>query len=180
MRKAFLKSARDTLVDMKKQLLAEIQQDLKQGREASKDEGMDTYDLASEARDREINFILTDRDRGKLQAIEDALERIDDGSYGMCESCEAEIAEGRLVAMPFTRPSRTGRATTTAPIGASAPPTSTKKATERPLFGPAHAARGHPRMPAMRAACATRSDRTSAPPSIGAASRLSTRPPRAR
>lgn len=103
MRKAFLKSARDTLTEMKKQLLTEIQQDLKQGREASKDEGMDTYDLASEARDREINFILTDRDRGKLQAIEDALERIDDGSYGVCESCEAEVAEGRLQAMPFTR-----------------------------------------------------------------------------
>ncbi len=103
MRKAFLKSARETLLEMKKQLLAEIQQDLKQGREASKDEGMDTYDLASEARDREITFILTDRDRGKLQAIEDALERIDEGSYGVCESCEAEVAEGRLQAMPFTR-----------------------------------------------------------------------------
>jgi DnaK suppressor protein len=103
MRKTFLKTARETLLEMKKQLLAEIQQDLKQGREASKDEGMDTYDLASEARDREINFILTDRDRGKLQAIEDALERIEEGSYGICESCEAEIAEGRLQAMPFTR-----------------------------------------------------------------------------
>jgi DnaK suppressor protein len=103
MRKAFLKTARETLDEMKKQLLAEIQHDLKQGREASKDEGMDTYDLASEERDREISFLLTDRDRGKLQAIEDALDRCDDGSYGICESCEAEIAEGRLVAMPFTR-----------------------------------------------------------------------------
>jgi DnaK suppressor protein len=103
MRKAFLKTARETLETMKRQLLAEIQQDLKQGREASKDEGMDTYDLASEEREREINFILTDRDRGKLQAIEDALDRIDDGSYGVCESCEQEIAEGRLQAMPFTR-----------------------------------------------------------------------------
>jgi len=103
MRKVFLKSARDTLVAMKKQVLEEIKHDLKQGREASKDEGMDTYDLASEERDREISFILTDRDRGKLQAIEDALDRIEEGSYGICESCEAEIAEGRLVAMPFTR-----------------------------------------------------------------------------
>ncbi len=103
MRKAFLKTAHETLSEMKKQLLAEIQHDLKQGREASKDEGMDTYDLASEERDREISFLLTDRDRGKLQAIEDALDRVDDGSYGICESCEAEIAEGRLVAMPFTR-----------------------------------------------------------------------------
>ena len=103
MRKSFLKSAREKLLEMKKQLLAEIQQDIKQGRESSKDEGMDTYDLASEERDREINFILTDRDRGKLQAIEDALDRVEEGSYGLCESCEAEIAEGRLLALPFTR-----------------------------------------------------------------------------
>jgi DnaK suppressor protein len=103
MRKAFLKTARETLVKMKEQLLQEIQHDLREGREMSKDEGMDAYDLASEERAREISLILSDRDRGKLQAIEDALERIDDGSYGVCESCESEIAEGRLVAMPFTR-----------------------------------------------------------------------------
>ena len=103
MRKAFLKKAKATLLEMKREVMAEIRQDLKQGREGSKDDGMDAYDLASEERDREISFILTDRDRGKLQAIEDALERIEDGSYGECESCEAEIAEGRLEAMPFTR-----------------------------------------------------------------------------
>jgi len=103
MRKSFLKSQREKLEEMKRQLLAEIRHDLKQGRESSKDEGMDTYDLASEERDREINFILSDRDRGKLQAIESALERIGDASYGVCESCESEIAEGRLLAMPFTR-----------------------------------------------------------------------------
>ena len=57
---------------------------------------MDTYDLASEERDREINFILSDRERVKLKQIDDALERLDDGSYGVCESCGLEIAEERL------------------------------------------------------------------------------------
>ena len=103
MRKAFLKTARETLESMKRQLLAEIQQDLKQGRESSKDEGMDTYDLASEEREREINFILTDRERGKLQAIEDALDRIDEGSYGVCESCGGAIERPRLKALPFAK-----------------------------------------------------------------------------
>jgi len=103
MRKAFLKAARERLLEQRRQVLREISNDLKQGREGAKDEGMDTYDLASEERDREISFILTDRDREKLQAIQDALDRIDDGSYGICESCESEIAEGRLEALPFTR-----------------------------------------------------------------------------
>jgi DnaK suppressor protein len=103
MRKAFLKKARETLVGMRGQLLRTVQADLHQGRELSKDEGMDTYDIASDARDREINLILTDRDRDKLQAIDDALARIEEGTYGVCESCESDVAEGRLEALPFTR-----------------------------------------------------------------------------
>jgi DnaK suppressor protein len=103
MRKAFLKSAREKLLEQRRQVLREISNDLREGREGAKDEGMDTYDLASEERDREISFILTDREREKLNAIQEALERIDDGSYGICDSCEAEISAGRLEALPFTR-----------------------------------------------------------------------------
>jgi DnaK suppressor protein len=103
MRKAALKSARERLLTMKRQILREINEDLKHGREGAKDDGMDTYDLASEERDREINFILTDREREKLQSVDEALERIEEGSYGICESCESEIAPARLEAMPFTR-----------------------------------------------------------------------------
>lgn len=103
MRKTTLKNAKELLSEMKRTILRDISEDLKHGREGAKDDGMDTYDLASEERDREINFILSDREREKLQAIEEALERIDDGTYGMCDSCESEIAPGRLEAMPFSR-----------------------------------------------------------------------------
>jgi len=103
MRKAFLKKARETLEGMRAQLLRNVRQEVQEGREQTKDEGMDTYDIASDARDREINLILNDREREKLQAIDEALGRVDDGSYGICESCESEIAEARLQALPFTR-----------------------------------------------------------------------------
>lgn len=103
MRKTFLKKARETLLAMRGQLVRNVQHDLQEGREQSKDEGMDTYDVASDARDREISLILTDRDRDKLLAIDDALARIEDGSYGVCDGCESDIAEARLEALPFTR-----------------------------------------------------------------------------
>jgi DnaK suppressor protein len=103
MRKSFLKQMQAKLLEMRRQLLREIDKDRQLGREVSKEGGMDSYDLASEERDREIAFLLTDRDREKLQAIQDALDRIEEGTYGICESCEAEIAEGRLMALPFTR-----------------------------------------------------------------------------
>ncbi len=102
-RKKFLGKVREHLTDMKTRLHTEIDSELKAEREGNKDEGMDTYDLASEERDREINFILSDRERMKIKQIDDAIERLDDHTYGICESCGLEIAEERLNAMPFTR-----------------------------------------------------------------------------
>lgn len=107
LRKEFLKKAEETLQETKKQLLREIQERVKEETEGSKDEGRDTYDLASDERDREINFILNDREREKLLAIDEALQRIKDKTYGICEcgceNCEGEIQLGRLKVLPFTR-----------------------------------------------------------------------------
>lgn len=101
-RKKFLAKMREQLLETKTRLLGEIDSELRAEREGNKDEGMDAYDLASEERDREINFILSDRERVKLTQINDALLRLDDGTYGVCESCGLEIAEERLKAMPFS------------------------------------------------------------------------------
>jgi len=102
-RRAFLKQAAVMLGETKKQLLKEIQGRVKEETEGVKDEGRDTYDLASDERDREINFILNAREREKLLAIDEALQRIKDKTYGLCESCEGEIQLGRLKVLPFTR-----------------------------------------------------------------------------
>lgn len=91
------------LQEMKRSLMKEMQGRVKGETEGSKDEGRDTYDLASDERDREINFILNDREREKLHAIDEALQRIADKTYGLCESCEGEIQLGRLKVLPFTR-----------------------------------------------------------------------------
>lgn len=103
MRKAFLKSQRERLTMMREQILADIANDTALTREGQKDEGMDAYDLASEERDRDINMILSDRDRQKLLSIDESLERIRQGTYGICEECELDISEERLKALPFTR-----------------------------------------------------------------------------
>ncbi len=107
MRKDFLKKTKESLTEMKKQLLREIRIGFKEESEGLKDEGRDTYDLASDERDREISMILNDRDRDKLVAIDDALQRIEDKSYGICEcegdNCEGEIGIERLKVLPFTR-----------------------------------------------------------------------------
>ena len=102
-RRDFLKQAAEMLQDMKRSLMKEMRGRVRGETEGSKDEGRDTYDLASDERDREINFILNDREREKLHAIDEALQRISEKTYGLCESCEGEIQLGRLKVLPFTR-----------------------------------------------------------------------------
>ena len=102
-RKEFLKQASEMLEEMKRAATKEMQGRVKGETEGIKDEGRDTYDLASDERDREINFILNDREREKLLAIDEALQRIAEKTYGICESCEGEIQLGRLKILPFTR-----------------------------------------------------------------------------
>ncbi len=94
---------RKLLLEMRREILREIREDLKEEREGEAAEGRDTYDVASDERDREINLLLSDRERKKLAMIEEALERLEAGTYGFCEECGEEIAAGRLEAMPFTR-----------------------------------------------------------------------------
>ncbi len=49
------------------------------------------------------NKVLAARLRTELDEVERALAKIDDGTYGLCEICRAQIAEPRLEAMPATR-----------------------------------------------------------------------------
>jgi RNA polymerase-binding transcription factor len=78
-----------------------VQTDLKPREEAS-DVG-DDLDQASTERDREFNLIMHQRHLRRLQQIQDAFERIQDGSYGLCEGTEEPINPKRLLIMPLAR-----------------------------------------------------------------------------
>jgi DnaK suppressor protein len=103
MRKREKDKFRGHLLQLRKEITREIKQDIQEGREGEAGDGRDTYDIASDERDREINLLLGDRERRKLLQIDDALHRIDTDVYGICEECDGEIAPGRLEAMPFSR-----------------------------------------------------------------------------
>ena len=90
---------------LKDETLQEIHKSLKNGTDvlAINEPSGDIYDQASSERDRELGLLLGDREREKLHAIDEALLRINEGEYGICEECEEEIPLGRLKAMPFAR-----------------------------------------------------------------------------
>jgi len=93
------------LTKIKEDTLREISKSVRNGTEAvaAIEPGGDIYDQASSERDRELGLLLGDREREKVHNIDEALLRIDEGEYGICEECDEEIPLGRLKAMPFTR-----------------------------------------------------------------------------
>lgn len=93
------------LEKLKEDTLREIKKSVKNGTEAVAviEPGGDIYDQASSERDRELGLLLGDREREKIHSIDEALLRIEDGEYGICEECDEDIPLGRLKAMPFAR-----------------------------------------------------------------------------
>jgi DnaK suppressor protein len=63
----------------------------------------DILDSVSEERTRELDMILTDREKQKLKQIDDALERIEEKTYGLCEECGVKIPRARLKVVPFAK-----------------------------------------------------------------------------
>lgn len=62
----------------------------------------DPTDRASLESDRNFELRIRDRERRLIKKIREALARIEDGTFGMCESCEEDIGDARLKARPVT------------------------------------------------------------------------------
>jgi DnaK suppressor protein len=70
---------------------------------ASPDDGIqDLADKAASAYSKELNFSLSDAERNLLMLIDEAFNRMRNGSYAICTNCGVEIGEKRLQAVPWT------------------------------------------------------------------------------
>jgi DnaK suppressor protein len=72
------------------------------GMTETKENYADPTDLASFESDRNFLLRIKDRERKLILKIKEALKRIDDGSFGICEVCGEDIDEKRLKARPVT------------------------------------------------------------------------------
>lgn len=62
----------------------------------------DITDLASFQTERNFELRIRDRERKLIAKIHESIQKIDDGTYGICENCDEEISEKRLIARPVT------------------------------------------------------------------------------
>ena len=95
--------SRKTLLDMKEKLVAEgLGKSLPEDLVRPFDIG-DEADRADTERTHEVSILLSARDKEKLLAIDEALEKIREGTYWVCEECGEEIGGGRLKVMPLAK-----------------------------------------------------------------------------
>jgi len=90
------------LDESKRQLLASAKKTLSEESSFDTNELPDEIDQASSEYQQSMIFRLRDREKFLLAKIDKALQRIENGTFGICEKCEEEISIKRLEARPVT------------------------------------------------------------------------------
>lgn len=106
MKEATLERFRKTLFDRRRQLTEDVHQLEEAIRDEQRTEGESNVRTHPADQDSEgvgVDVELSKRENQMLQAIEDALQRTEDGTYGVCQDCGITIEERRLEAIPYTR-----------------------------------------------------------------------------
>jgi DnaK suppressor protein len=97
-----LKRFKKILEESKKAVLSSARKTLAEEATFDTDDLPDEIDLASSEYTQSMVFRLRDREKFLLEKIDKALERIQDGTFGICEQCDEEISVKRLEARPVT------------------------------------------------------------------------------
>ena len=88
------------LLDMRSEILSDVNHNTETTMEMGNDGVQDIGDVSANTYNRQILLSLNDGQRTILSDIDDALDRIKEGEYGICLECEEEIGTKRLDVRP--------------------------------------------------------------------------------
>jgi DnaK suppressor protein len=97
---------RKMLIELRDEILRKIAQEM--GTKLDKDPRMTTLstldigDLSQLDFDENIDYTLLNMQIERLREVDDALDRLEEGTYGLCEECGAAVNLERLKILPFT------------------------------------------------------------------------------
>jgi len=91
------------LLEMRRDLLGQVEKNKVYSKEMGEDGIPDSGDVAASSYSKEVLMGLGENERTKLRLVEEALAKIEEGSFGVCERCEGSIPVKRLDLLPFTR-----------------------------------------------------------------------------
>lgn len=104
LRKRDLTAFRERLEDERRRLLRDARQDYRSrfdGRGDTRDGGSDEADIATESFEDALAHTLSVQVRTRLHEINHALDKMEVGTYGICEECLSPINPERLEARPW-------------------------------------------------------------------------------
>lgn len=90
-----------TLLERKKELMESLSEFVQDSREVDPGIAQDIGDKAESSYTKEFLLSLSDTERKQLLLIDEALERLDTGRFGVCENCGKNILKKRLNALPW-------------------------------------------------------------------------------
>ena len=91
------------LLTKQEELLRLVTKSEQDGREADEEATQDIADKAANSYTKEFLFHQSDENRRLLQLVNEAIERMKNGSYGQCVACQEEVQQKRLEAVPWAR-----------------------------------------------------------------------------
>lgn len=102
MEQAELDLFKTLLAEQKRDLLHQASQTVTGEAVNTNDHLVDYADIAAQESDRAFQLRIRDRERKLIRKIDEALQRIEEGTFGLCERCGEEIGLERLKARPVT------------------------------------------------------------------------------
>lgn len=103
MDKKRLETYRKRLHEKQEELLRMVSKSDQDGREADEEATQDVADKAANAYTKEFLFHQSNDNRQTLTLVDEALDRIKNGTYGTCVECQDEVQPKRLEAVPWAR-----------------------------------------------------------------------------
>src|SRR5690242_12844475 len=91
------------LQSKREELVRNIARTEEEGRQADDDPTVDLADKAANSYTKEFLFGQTSSDRNMLNQIDEALKRIRNNAFGQCASCQEEMQQKRLEAVPWAK-----------------------------------------------------------------------------
>ncbi len=96
------KALQEILLNKKREVVQQIE-NLMVAQEDTPSGILDTGDQSLKNHETDVDLTLLEMNNRLLKEIEDALIKLPENRYGICEECGAEISAGRLKAMPFAK-----------------------------------------------------------------------------
>ncbi len=101
MSKKLLSQLKERLKDRRRHLLNEVRLRLNEFKNSGSDRLTDAADIASNLIEDEIVMSIAQGEAREIAQIDNALKKIQNGKYGICECCGESINKQRLMAIPF-------------------------------------------------------------------------------